>query len=150
MPTRFKVIEPGTAYTAARSVLEFTADTVHVCRILRAKVTNESLTTDDRLRVRMVRKTAAGTGTSRTPVDLSHAGGTFGGTARSNMTAEGTITDVVDQEGISTLTGYIWTATDPDEILVAPGGILGLEIDAPAASTVISAEIEFEVLGPLT
>lgn len=150
MPTRFSVADPGTAYTAARTVLEVTADTTHILRILRAKISNESLTTDDRIRARFLRKTAAGTGTSRTPVDMSHAAGTFGGTARSNMTAEGTITDILDQEGVSTLTSYIWVATDPDEIIVSPGGIIGLEIDAPAASTVLSAVLVFEVVGALT
>ena len=150
MGVRYTVFDPGTAYTAARSVLEVTADTVHVLRLLRAHITQESLTTDDRVRARILRKTAAGTGTSRTPLALDASGGTFGGTARSNMTAEGTPSDVLWQEGFSILTGFFWTATDPDEIIIGPGGIIALDIDAPAASTTFNALMEFEVLGALT
>lgn len=150
MGVRFAVLDPGTAYTAARSVLEYTNDTTHVTRLLRAHITQESLTTDDRVRARILRKTAAGTGTARTPLALDGTGSTFGGTARSNMTAEGTPGDVLWQEGFSILTGFYWTATDPDEIIVPPGGILAMDIDAPAASTTFNALMEFEVLGALT
>ena len=151
MGVRFLVMDPGTAYTAARSVLEVTADTTHILRLLRAQISNESSVTSEQLEARIIRKSAAGTGTSRTPVDASGAGSTFGGTARSNMTAEGTVTDVLWREGWNVLTGWTWNAYDDDDIIAPPGGIIAIELpSAPAASITLNALLEFEVIGALT
>ncbi len=151
MGVRFSVMDPGTAYTAARSVLEVTADTTHILRLLRAHISNESSTTSEQLEARILRKTAAGTGTSRTPLDLSGAGSTFGGTARSNMTAEGTPGDILWREAWNVLNGWSWSAVDDDEIIVPPGGIIALDLpNAPGASITLNALMEFEVIGALT
>lgn len=151
MGVRFTVMDPGTAYTAARSILEVTADSTHILRLLRAHISNESSITSEQLEARILRKTAAGTGTSRTPVDLSGNAGAFGGSARSNMTAEGTLGDILWREAWNVLNGWSWSSIDDDEIIVPPSGILALEIPtAPVASITLNALMEFEVIGALT
>ena len=145
----FVAMSEGQSYSAARSVVEVTADSTHALVLMEAWIENEDSETSNQLGVRLLRKTVAGTGSSVTPLNRRETGANdFGGTARHNMTAEGTASDVLHRGGFNVLNGRHELPIPEGEFVIPPSGIIALELmTAPLAATIFSAGLVFGVVG---
>lgn len=112
--------------TTVRTIIQVVAPAGMSLLLLRAWVTQSNQATAQQRPVEIVRKTAAGTGTAVTPVALRPSTPAASFTASHNHTAEGTVTDVLDQEGFQRSGGWLWTATPDEQIEVPPAGILAV------------------------
>lgn len=126
----------GIVISTAITVLEFTMGSAVVGVLLEAKLTQNTSETSQQEELDIVRKSAAGTGTSVTPLKLQTGDPAFAGTSRRSMSAEGTVTDVVKSEGFNVLNGWHYLPLPESRIYVAPSGILGIRFStAPASQT---------------
>jgi len=119
-----------TPANGVRTLAEFTAHTNRAVELLAAEVSqiNSEVSTMEALEI--VRKSAAGTGTAFTAVPLDPDDAAFGGTARTNMTAEGTISATLTPFlGWNILNGWLWVPkTEADRLFVPGAGILGVRV----------------------
>jgi hypothetical protein len=147
---------PGRIYTARmvrttvstqRTLVELTAHANRTLVILSAWISNTTSETAEQLEASIVRKSAAGTGTSFTP--LVHVPGdtAFGGTCRVNCTAEGTVTDELHAEGFHNSGGWLWVPVPEERIVVTGSGIIGIRFAVAPASQDFSAGIRFAEIG---
>jgi hypothetical protein len=143
-----------TAITAAKTLIQIKAGAGALV-IVKARVYQKTKTTTEFLDLHVVRKSAAATVTSFTPLKLrtgSEASLAVGGTSATgvNATAEGTDTEILDEDDWNVLNGG-WMELDIPEgrIWVPQAGIIGLKLNtAPAASMTIGAVVHFmEFLG---
>jgi len=139
-----------TAQTAAKTLLQIKAGAAPI-DILEARVFQVTKTSSELLALQFLRKSAAATVTSFTPVKLNPGDPTalaVGGTAATgtNASAEGTDTDIVFEDVWNVLNGsWLYLPTPEDRIRIPQAGILGLKLNtAPAASMTIGAFIHFE------
>lgn len=137
----------GVSVSTAISLIEFTGPTDAIVQLLDAWITQDASVTSAEVVVAILRKTAAGTGTSFTARLLEPSDAAFGGTVRTNMTAEGTAGDILVREGFNVLNGFYHRPVPESRIIVPPSGILAIKfVVAPAAIT-ISAGMTFEEIG---
>lgn len=138
-----------TAQTAAKTLIQVKAGNAALC-ILSAKIYQITSTASQLLRVEILRKTAAATVTSFTPLKLGPndpASLAVGGTAATgtNASAEGTNGDVLEQDMWNVINGsWSYLPVPEDRIWVTNGGIIALVLQtAPAASMTIGAFVRF-------
>ena len=98
--------------------------------------------------VQLVRKSAAATVTSFTPIKLNAgdpAAAAVGGTAATGITgtAEGTDTDVVDEWGFNVLNGVAWVYIPELRVHVAAAGIIGLKFPVAPTSATWTGRLKF-------
>ena len=98
--------------------------------------------------VQLVRKTAAATVTSFTPLKLNAGDPTaaaVGGTAATGITgtAEGTDGDVLDEWGFNVLNGMAWVYIPELRIHVAAAGIIGVKFPVAPASATWTGRVKF-------
>ena len=93
----------------------------------------------------LLRKSAAGTGTSFTPVPVAVGYPSSGSTCRTANSAEGTISATQHVDAWNLVAGYEWVALDEQgRIVVPPSGIFAVKLaTTPAASKNFSALIEY-------
>jgi len=152
MPRIYTVYMSNVNITPAngvRTLAEFTAPGTKTCELLAALVTqlNSEVSTQEVLEI--VRKSAAGTGTAFTAVDYE-TGNTFGGSARTNMTVEGTISALLTPfMGWNILNGFLWVPkTEKDRIFVPGAGIVGIRVaQALEVALDLSAELVLAEMG---
>jgi len=139
-----------TAITAAKTLIQIKAGAAPI-DILEARVYQITKTSSELLTLQWLRKSAAATVTSFTPLKLNPADPAalaVGGTSATgtNATAEGTDTDIVFEDVWNVLNGsWIYLPTPEDRIRIPQAGILGLKLNtAPAASMTLGAFIHFE------
>lgn len=133
---------------APRTLVEVTAPGTASLLVRRAKITAKGITAGEQLEARLVRKSAAGTGTSFTAAPLGNYAA-FAGSARVDCTVEGTISATLYDDGFNLLgAGWEWVPIDERGKLPVPGGgIIAITLDtAPAAARQLFAMIEFEVI----
>lgn len=153
MRGRFLIEAPVQTITAAngvRTLLEFTAPSDQAVEVLGVYVENEESETSTQEVLEFVYKSAAGTGTgSATITALTQADpGSFGGSARYNCTAEGTVATQFHRRAWNIVGGFEWAPTPNRVIIVKAGGIFGVRVaEALEASTDILVGIEVRVLG---
>lgn len=122
---------------ATETALEFTAPSDATVEIIEAWLTQDSSETSLQEVVQICRKSAAGTGTSYTPKLLApNNDAAFGGTARIDCTAEGTVGDILHREGFNILNGWFYKPLPESRILVPPSGIVALRGILSAGLTV--------------
>lgn len=131
---------PSTAITAAKTLLQIKAGAAAL-ELLEFRLSQVTKTTSELLQVQILRKSAAATVTSFTPLELQPAGPAalaVGGTTATgyNASAEGTDGDILFKSHWNVLNGeYIYLPTPEARIWVPQTGILGIKLNtAPAAS----------------
>lgn len=104
--------------------------------LVRAWCTESASATAAQAGIHLCRKSAAGTTTAVTPVPQRPSQGTASFTAGHNATAEGTVTDTLDEEGMNVVNGWLYLPTPDEQIVVPGGGILAVQFAAaPATQT---------------
>lgn len=145
----YTVLFEGTV-TTAKTLIQLKA--VNSLELLRAWITQSSVTADDTGEALLLRYDTAATVTSATPVKhnpLSQAAKAVGGTAATgtNATVEGsTNIENIVLEGFSVLAGWSWLPTPEERILVPAGGFLGLKSNLDITSANIIAGMTFREL----
>jgi hypothetical protein len=126
------------AQTAAKTLIEIASPSDAVTMVERIRIAQTSFDTSENLGVLVQRVTTTGTGTSTTPEPLAVGDVAYGGTCKTNMTAEPTYTANTEilEDGFNVLSGYLWTPANDDEVIVlSPSALLGIKLDvAPSAS----------------
>lgn len=143
-----------TAITAAKTLIQIKAGAAALT-IVKARVYQVTKTSSELLALQWLRKSAAATVTSFTPLKMRTGDENslaVGGTSATgvNATAEGTDTDIIDEEDWNVLNGAWLDLPVPEgRIWVPQAGIIGLKLNtAPAASMTIGAVVHFmEFLG---
>lgn len=138
--------------SGAITLVQVKAGSAVSIELLRAWVSQSGSTTSAMQRIRILRKSAAATVTSFTPVRLSggatadSAGGTSAtGTNASN---EGTDGDVLVPDAFNVLNGWLWLPTPEERIIAAPGTILALVFPAaPGSALTVTAGMIFREFG---
>ena len=125
------------AISAAVTLVQLKTGTASTLRILRAWVSQHSMSSSAMQSVQILRKSAAATVTSFTPLLIdpgdaaSNMVSSTSGTGY-NASAEGTDGDILVTDNFNVLNGWLWVPTPEERIIVAPSGILALKFpDAP-------------------
>lgn len=142
------ILLENVSVSTLRTLIEFTNASTKVCEVLRAWVTQTNSEVSTQEEVEMIRKSAAGTGTSATPAPTDGSDTAFGGSARVNCTAEGTTGTRVWREGMNILSGWLYQPV-PEERIVVPGsGILALRwAQTPEAAIDVTAGMVLREIG---
>jgi len=120
--------------------------------LVRAVLSQNGSTTSTEQDVQILRKSAAATVTSFTPLLLNpndSAAQAAGGTSATgyNASAEGTDGDILVDDTWNILTSWNWCWIPEERPTVAPGGIIGLKLPtAPASALTIKASLYFREL----
>lgn len=138
--------------TTAKTLIQIKAGSASAVEILRAWITNGSVTADDNVEGVIVRKTAAATVTSFTPIlhdPSDQAAKAVGGTSATGHSAsvEGTDGDIVIREGFSVLAGWIWLPTPEERVVVPQAGIVAVKSNITIASATLIAGVTFREIG---
>lgn len=139
-----------TSVSGAITILQVKAGAADPIQLLRAFVSQRTLTVSAQQRIQIVRKSAAATVTSFTPIKYnpaSPASGAAGGTAATgyNGSAEGTDGDVVIADIFNILAGWLWVPTPEERIVVPAGGIIALKFPtAPGSAMTVAAGLVWE------
>lgn len=138
------------AQTAALTLIEIAAPADAVVLVEKFWLGQTSIDSAQALGIKVEDVTTTGTGTATTPVPLQEGSAAFGGTVKTNMTAEPTYSGTVYlEDGFNILNGYKWEALNiNDYIVISPSQIIGFMLDvAPAASTNFSYGCKLYELG---
>lgn len=119
--------------TTAVTLIQIKAGSANSLEILRAWCGNATTTTDDRAEFQLLRKTAAATVTSFTPIEHNQSGpaaAAVGGTTSTGHTAtdEGTDGDIIIRESTTVLAPWVWHPTPLEQIIVPASGIIALKL----------------------
>lgn len=136
-----------TAITAAKTLIQVKAGATGL-DIIRARIYQVTKVQGENLAVQMLRKSAAATVTSATPLKTNAgdpASLAVGSTSATgvNASAEGTDTDILDEDVWNVIGGGWFEYPIPeDRIRVPQAGIFGFKLNtAPAASMTIGAVV---------
>lgn len=146
---KYDAVSVSTAIT----LMQLKAGPASTCTILRAWLTQSSTTTNAYQRIQLVRKSAAATVTSFTPLLMDAGDGaakSVGGTAATGITAsaEGTDADILYPDSFSLLNGWLYVPVPEERIVIGAGGIIGLKLPAaPGSATTFSGGIIFSEVG---
>lgn len=153
MPRRYVIKHDDISVSTAISIIQLKSGASSISRILRAWVTQKTLTTNAYQRVQIVRKSGAATVTAFTPLLVDPGDGAAkaaGSTSGTGITAsaEGTDTDILINEAFSILNGWLYLPVPEERIIVPPAGIIALKFpSAPGSAMNVSAGILFEEEG---
>jgi len=151
MSRYYTIKHDAISVTGAITIIQLKAGTGVVCRIVRLEISQSLSTTSAQVRTQIVRKSAAATVTSYTPLLMDggdNAAKSVGGTAATGITAsaEGTNTDILHSATWNALSGYLYLPVPEERIVIPAAGIIGVLF--PAAPTLtITAELVFEEIG---
>lgn len=141
---------PSTAITAAKTLVQVKAGAAAL-DIVSVRVAQLTKTATELLELQLLRKSAAATVTSFTPLKYNPgdpAALAVGGTSATgyNASAEGTDTDIVLKTSWNVLNGeWLYLPVPEARIRVPQAGIFGVKLNtAPAASMNILVAVEFE------
>jgi hypothetical protein len=134
--------------STAITILQVKAGADAALELLRVSCWQSSLTTSAMQRIQLLRKTAAATVTSFTPLLTSPndaAAKAVGGTSATgtNASAEGTDGDIMVNEVFNILSGWLYLPVPEERIQVIPAGIIALKFPAAPAAMNVTAQIIF-------
>jgi hypothetical protein len=138
--------------SAAITLIQLQAGATNRLEIVEARVSQSNSTTSTMQPVQIMRKSAAGTVTSFTPLLLSTGDAVstaVGGAAATgtNASAEGTDTDILVQDVFNILNGWLYLPVPEQRPVVDGAGIIGLKLPvAPGSALTITASITFKEL----
>lgn len=139
------------AISTAITIIQIKAAAGSPLYILRASLTQRDAETSTQERVQILRKTAAATVTSFTPLKydtLDPAAAAVGSTSGTGITgtSEGTDGDVLVDRGFNVLNGFEWIPTPLEQIYVPGGGIIAMKFpNAPASQNWVAQMVFCEV-----
>ena len=125
------------AQTAAKTLMEIAAPSDSVVILERAYVKQSSFNTSENSACKIQRITTTGTGTAHVPRPLQVGDSAFGGTCKTNMSAEPTYTADKElyEDGFNCLSGFLWTPASDDEVIaLSPSGLIGIMLDVAITS----------------
>lgn len=134
------------AFTGAKTALQIKAGANNPVEILRVSVSQKGSTTSEQIQIQLLRKTAAATVTSLTPLKLNPgapAAGTDTTATGSNASAEGTDGDVLIQEGFNILNGFLYLPVPEERILIPANGIFAVKFPDTVTSGTYNVEVIF-------
>lgn len=139
-----------TALTTAKTLVQIKAGAAASLEILSVRVFQITKSTSELLELQILRKSAAATVTSFTPLKLdpndpaSAAVGSTSGTGIT-ATAEGTDTDIIEHSVWNVLNGeWVHLPVPEDRIWVPAAGIVGVKLNtAPAASMSVGCIVHY-------
>lgn len=139
------------AVAGAITIIQLKAGPASICKIHRVMISQTGSTTSAMVRIQILRKSAAATVTSYTPLLLDAGDGaakSVGGTSATGITAsaEGTNSDILISDTFNALTGWLYLPVPEERIIVSAGGFLGVTFPANPALT-ITATLIFEEIG---
>lgn len=151
MPYTYIAEINATAFTAARTLVQVKAGASCALEIIAVGISQVTKSTSELWRVSVLRKTAAATVTSFTPLKMEStlpASLAVGGTSATgyNATAEGTDGDILHEDHFNLLNGgWLWLPVPDERIWVPPSGIIAVKnFTTPAASTTLTAYIKWK------
>lgn len=135
------------AISTLRTILESTGPSGLRMDIVEAFIGVEDVELSTQESLEWVRKSAAGTGTAAALKALTEGDAAFGGSARYNMSAEGTIIDTFPARSFNVVgNGYLFQPVPKGIITVAEGGIIGIRFrQAPEAAVITTASFIVEL-----
>ena len=138
---KYTINHNGIVVSTAITVIQYKAGASNKAAVVRFFVGQRLSETSQQEVIHLIRKSAAATVTSFTPIendpDAIAALG-VGGTAATGITAtvEGTDGDLLIARPFHVANGTEWVRSDADEIIVPAGGIIALKFPvAPASAT---------------
>lgn len=140
-----------TAFTTAITLVQVATPATCVIEILRAQVTQTTLTASGMMDVALLKKTGAATVTSFTAIPWREKDGPalcVGGTTATgfNASAEGTNGNVIHRESANVLNGWLFIPSIEERITVAPSSFIALTFLTAPTSGSYEAEIVFREL----
>lgn len=146
------VVRQKITVTAAVTLLQVKAGATFPLELIRASVTNATSETSDTLHAQVLRKSVAATVTSFTPLLVNPTypvAKAVGGTAATGHTgsAEGTDSDILDEEGVNVLNGYRQIWLPEERPVVAAAGIIALKSALAISSADLVCIMVFGELG---
>lgn len=147
----YAIKHEAVAVSGAISIIQLKAGAGCICKIHRVMVSQTGSTTSAQVRIQILRKSAAATVTSYTPLLLDTGDGaakSVGGTTSTGITAsgEGTDSDILISDTFNALSGWLYLPTPEERIVVPAAGFLALKFPANPALT-ITAQMIFEEIG---
>ncbi len=127
--------------TTALTLIEIASAATDVTLVERLWINNTSFDTSENAGTKTQRITTTGTGDGTTPEPLAVGDPAYGGTVKTNMSAEPTYTAGTEilEMGFNVLSGYLWTpASDDEVIVVAPSALVGMNLDTTITSMGLS------------
>lgn len=144
----YSVTMNGVSISTAITILQIKAGAANGLRLLRASCAQTGLTSSAMQAIEIVRKTAAATVTSFTPLLWTpddSAAKAVGGTSATgtNASAEGTDGNVLLLDAFNVLNGWLWVPTPEERIFVPGGGIIGMKFPAAPSAMTVYADLVF-------
>lgn len=139
----------NTSVSAAITLCQLKASSSQPLQLIEARCTQSGSTTSAMQRIQILRKTAAATVTSYTPLlenTIDPAAGAAGSTSGTgtNASAEGTDGDILVDWDFNVLQGFLWQPVLEDRIWVPVSGIIALKFPgAPGSALTIDAQLKF-------
>lgn len=152
MKDTYVVNHSGITVSTAITIIQIKAGAAKGLEIMRAHVTQSTVTASTMARIQLLRKTLAATVTSFTPLKLDPdavAAAAVGGTAATGITAtvEGTDGDILHTAAFNMVSGWLYSPIPEERIIVPAGGIIALKFPAAPTSATWDAQIKFRELG---
>lgn len=125
----------------AITIIQYKAGATNKASVVRFSIGQGLSETSTMEQIQLLRKSAAATVTSFTPIENDPDGAIafgVGGTAATGITAsvEGTDGDILVNEAFNILNGFTWVRSAGNEIIVPAAGIIALKFPvAPASAT---------------
>ncbi len=144
----YKVTRSSTTTSTAITVVQVSVPANCAIEITRIEVNQSTITTSAATRIQLLRKSAAATVTSATPVPLSEgmqASKCVGGTSATGITAtvEGTDSTVLWESGFNIVNGVLYLPPPEARFTIGPSEIIALKYPTAPTSAGWIAEIEW-------
>ena len=131
----------GIVVATAITIIQYKAGATNKARVVRFSISQGLSETSTMEQIQLIRKSAAATVTSFTPIENDPDGAAafgVGGTAATGITAtvEGTHSDIIVNESFNILNGFVWVRSAENEIVIPAAGIIAIKFPvAPASAT---------------
>lgn len=141
----------GIVVASAITIIQYKAGATNKARVVRFSISQGLSETSTMEQIQLIRKSAAATVTSFTPIENDPDGAAafgVGGTAATGITAtvEGTDGDIIVNESFNILNGFVWVRSHPDEIVIPSAGIIAIKFPVAPASATWRATLVIEEL----
>lgn len=149
----YAVSMTAVSVSGAITLLQIKAGTSRSVELIRATCNQSASTTSTMQRIQILRKTAAATVTSFTPVKIGGGAPTadaVGGTAATgtNASVEGTDGDILIADVFNIVNGWLWVPTPEERITIPAAGMVGLKFPAaPGSALTVTAQFIFGEIG---
>lgn len=140
-----------TTISTAITVIQIATPATVMIEIIRAQLSQTTLTASGMMDVALLKKTAAATVTSFTPLPVREKDGAalcVGGTTATgtNASGEGTNGNVIHREAVNVLNGWFYIPAPDERPTVAPSSFIALTFLTAPTSASYTAEIKFREL----